>query len=73
MEKAYRFFLKNGLSSFRIHDGSLQTAKLRFNYINTCPNTEIAVNTVLIIPNYYTLTKKDLNLIIQNFNLMSLE
>ncbi|MDD5616185.1 MAG: DegT/DnrJ/EryC1/StrS family aminotransferase [Candidatus Methanoperedens sp.] len=74
MKKAYTYFLKNGLNSFRVHHVSLQIAKLRFNYVNnSCPNTEIAVNTVLIIPNYYTLTKKDLDIIIYNLNSVSLE
>ena len=54
----------------RLRDMCIDTAKLYgetprkakrfYGYVGDCPNSEILADTVLIIPNYYTLTEMDL-------------
>lgn len=59
-EYAYRCLTRNGIGCFKLYHGSLQIAKNKYGYKTNCPNTEHCAETMLIIPNFYTLTNKEL-------------
>lgn len=42
-----------------------QIAELAYGYSGDCPNTELCTRTLITIPNYYTLTNKELSKIIE--------
>jgi len=62
------FFLKNGIDTAKYLDDVIDTARDFYNYRGDCPNTEDCSKKVLIIPNYYTLSKADLDHIVNCFN-----
>jgi dTDP-4-amino-4,6-dideoxygalactose transaminase len=57
-EKAISILLNNNVDSSKIWHGAVNNAR-RFGYKNDCPNSKIASDTVLLIPNYYDLAKND--------------
>ncbi len=59
-DSAHKALLNNGIDTAKIFSKTPLIAKLYYNYIGDCPSTEKIAERTLIMPNYYTLTKKEL-------------
>lgn len=55
-----RIFKKNGCGHCEIMDMTPLVAKQFYGYKDDCPSTEKFVDRLLTIPNYYSLTDKEL-------------
>ena len=49
-----------GVDSAKLWSMTPSTARQMYGYMGDCPNTELLADTILTIPNHYTLTKKEL-------------
>lgn len=54
------YLLKKGIDSAKYLDELIDLVKNKYEYVGDCPNAELASKTVLVIPHYYTLSKKEL-------------
>jgi len=62
------FLLKHGIDTAKYLDDVIETAKDFYNYKGDCPNAEECSKKVLIIPNHYSLSRADLNHIVNCIN-----
>lgn len=62
------FLFKGGVDTAKYLDDVVDVAKRDYSYEGDCPNAEHCSKTVLVIPNYYTLSKRDLDHIISLIN-----
>jgi len=58
------FMRENGIDTAKLFSMTPEIAKLHYGYKGDCPNTEEVAERILTIPNYYTLSRIDLNKII---------
>lgn len=59
-DKACDFFRKNGVDTAKLWSMTPLIAKQFYGYKGDCPDTEKFVDRILTIPNYYSLTDKEL-------------
>ena len=59
-DKAHEYLSSMGIDTAKLYGETPMKARRFYGYEGDCPNSEIVADTVLIIPNYYTLSKKDL-------------
>lgn len=57
-----------GVDTAKLWSMTPSTARRDYGYTGDCPNTEILANTILTIPNHYTLTDKELLKIVDGVN-----
>ena len=62
------YLLKKGIDSAKYLYDVIDIAKKEYNYQGDCPITELCAASVLIIPHYYTLSRKELDYIIHHIN-----
>jgi len=54
------FLRDNGIDTSKLYSETPLKAKQSYGYGGDCPNTENLADTILVIPNYYTLKEKEL-------------
>jgi dTDP-4-amino-4,6-dideoxygalactose transaminase len=59
-DSASDFLRDNGVDTSKLYSETPLKAKLYYGYKGDCPNTEKLTDTILVIPNYYTLKEKEL-------------
>lgn len=59
-DKAHTHLREMGVDTAKLYSETPMEATRVYGYKGDCPNSEIAADTLLIIPNYYTLTEKNL-------------
>lgn len=59
-DKAHEYLRDMGVDTAKLYGETPMKAKRFYGYGGDCSDSEIAANTLLIIPNYYTLSKNDL-------------
>jgi dTDP-4-amino-4,6-dideoxygalactose transaminase len=59
-DKAHEYLRDMGVDTAKLYGETPMKAKRFYGYDGDCSDSEIAANTLLIIPNYYTLAKNDL-------------
>ena len=59
-----------GVDTAKLWSMTPSTARQIYGYMGDCPNTEILADTILTIPNYYTLSKKEILRIVDGVNKM---
>lgn len=59
-DKAHEHLKDMGIDTAKLYSETPKEAKRFYEYKGDCPNSEIVADTILIIPNYYTLDEKDL-------------
>lgn len=62
------YLYKCGIDTAKYLDDVVDIAKDYYNYKGDCPNAEDCSKKVLIIPNYYTLSKTDMDYIVNCLN-----
>ena len=62
------YLFTKGIDTAKYLDEVVEVATENHGYQGDCPNSELCSKTTLIIPNHYTLSKKDLDHIIQCLN-----
>ena len=62
------FLFRHGIDSAKYLDEVVDVAKNNHGYKGDCPNAELCSKTVLVIPNHYVLSDKDLNYIVKCLN-----
>lgn len=62
------YLFQHGIDSAKYLDEVVPVAKEHYNYQGDCPNAERCSKTVLSIPHYYTLSRRDLDHIVQCLN-----
>jgi dTDP-4-amino-4,6-dideoxygalactose transaminase len=62
------FLFDRGIDTAKYLDEVVGVATENYNYRGDCPNAELCSKTVLIIPNHYTLSGKDLDYIVNCVN-----
>jgi perosamine synthetase len=65
---AASYLFQKGIDTAKYLDEVVESAKCEYNYIGDCPNAEHSSKTVLIIPNHYNLSKRDLSHIVDTLN-----
>jgi len=55
-----------GIDTSKLYSETPLKAKQYYGYKGDCPNTENLVDTILVIPNYYTLSQYELSKIVDN-------
>jgi perosamine synthetase len=60
--------LAHGIDSAKYLDEVVELARSSYGYRGGCPKAEIASQTILVIPNHYTLHNKDMEFIAETFN-----
>lgn len=63
-----QYLFDHGIDTAKYLDEIVDIARQDYNYSGDCPNAELCSKTVLVIPNHYTLSKKDLDHIIKSLN-----
>ena len=64
-ETVYNKLLGAGVDAMKYYSDTIKIAKERYGYTRNCVTTESIINKLLVIPHYYPLKRKDLNLIIR--------
>ena len=59
-DKAHTHLREMGVDTAKLYSETPMNARRFYGYKGDCPNSEIAADTLLVIPNYYTLTEKNL-------------
>ncbi len=59
-DTAYEYLHGMGIDTAKLYGETPMKAKRFYGYKEDCPNSEITADTILIIPNHYTLNDKDL-------------
>ena len=55
------YFLRdNGIDTSKLYSETPSKAKQLYEYKGDCPNTEKLTDTILVIPNYYTLGEREI-------------
>lgn len=62
------YLFKRGIDTAKYLDEVIEVAKENYDYSGDCPNSELCSKTVLVIPNHYTLSRKDLDHIVHCVN-----
>jgi len=62
------YLFDHGVDSAKYGDEVLDVVKQEYHYSGDCPNSEQASKTILVIPNYYTLSQKDLDHVVACVN-----
>lgn len=62
------YLFKQGVDTAKYLDEVIDVAAENYHYKGDCPNSEICSKTVLVIPNHYTLSRKDLDHIVNCVN-----
>lgn len=62
------FLRRHGIDTAKYLDDAVDVSTKYYGYKGDCPNAELCSKTVLIIPNYYTLSDKDINYIVKCLN-----
>jgi len=62
------YLFKKGIDTAKYLDEIIDVARDNYDYSGDCPNAELCSKTVLVIPNHYTLSKQDLDHIINCLN-----
>src|SRR3989338_8132918 len=62
------YLLRCGIDSAKYLDEIVDVSKIDYGYRGDCPNSEICSKTVLVVPNHYVLSDKDLNYIVKCLN-----
>lgn len=62
------YLFRQGIDTAQYLDDIVQHAGHNYDYAGDCPSAEHSSNTVLIIPNHYTLSHEDLDKIIESIN-----
>jgi len=62
------YLFERGIDTAKYLDEVIDVAAENYGYQGDCPNAELCSKTVLVIPNHYTLSKKDLDYIIDCLN-----
>ena len=60
-DSASDFLRDNGIDTSKLYSETPLKAKRYYGYKGDCPNTENLADTILVIPNYYTLNHKELS------------
>jgi len=60
------FLRDKGIDTSKLYSETPLKAKQLYGYKGDCPNTEKLADTILVIPNYYTLGQNDLSKIVDN-------
>ena len=68
-DKVNDIMFKNGIDTAKYLDDIKDIATEKYQYQSDCPIAENCSKTVLIIPNHYTLSRKDLDHIAKCLNL----
>ena len=69
-EAAAEYLFKNGIDSAKYLDEVVNIARAEYGYAGDCPNSETCSSTVLVVPNYYSLSNKDLKKIVKVVNII---
>ena len=67
-DKAHKKLLALGVDSAKLFSKTPEKARLSYGYLGDCEKTESCADTILIIPNHYTLQYKALNHIADSIN-----
>lgn len=59
-DKAYVLLRNLGIDTAKLYGETPLKAKTLYGYTGDCSNSEIVADTILVIPNYYTLDERDL-------------
>ncbi len=59
-EKTCKYLRKKGIDTTKLFSQTPEVAKAIYNYKGDCPNTETISESIITIPNHYTLQKSDL-------------
>jgi dTDP-4-amino-4,6-dideoxygalactose transaminase len=62
------YLVEHGIDSARYLDDVADIARKRYGYRGDCPDAEHCAQTVLVIPNYYTLKESDLGHMVSALN-----
>ena len=65
-DSASDFLWAKGIDSAKLYSDTPLKAKQYYGYKDDCPNTETVGDTILVIPNYYTLRQNKLSKIVDN-------
>lgn len=64
-EKTREYLRKKGIDTTKLFSQTPKIARAVYNYKGDCPNTEAIAKSILTVPNYYTLQKKELDRIVE--------
>ncbi len=67
-ESISNFLSNNGIDNSKYLSEVISVASLDFNYKRDCPNSEMCAETILVVPNYYSLDENDLDFIVRLLN-----
>jgi len=59
-DKAHELLRDFGVDSAKLYSETPKEARKFYGYGGNCPNSEIIANTVLVVPNYYTLSEDEM-------------
>ena len=65
-DPASDFLREKGIDTSKLYSETPLKAKQSYGYEGNCPNTEKLADTILVIPNYYTLSQEDLSKIAES-------
>ena len=59
-DKAHELLRDFGVDSAKLYSETPKEARKFYGYRRNCPNSEIIADTVLVVPNYYTLSEEEM-------------
>lgn len=65
-----KLLIKKGIDTAKLFSKTPAIAKKNYGYKEGCPNTEKVSESILVIPNYYTLSKKELDQVVNAIKMM---
>ncbi len=65
-DSMWKYLQKNGIDSAKLWSSTPKISRQFYGYQGDCPNSEKCADSILTIPNYYTLDKRQLNYIIHH-------
>ncbi|KKF99269.1 DegT/DnrJ/EryC1/StrS family aminotransferase [Methanosarcina mazei] len=68
-DEASEFLRKKGIDTAKLFSKTPEIAKNRYGYKDGCQNTERIAENIIIVPNHYTLSKKELDQIINEIKM----
>ena len=69
-DKAYDYLRGKGVDTAKLYSETPSKAKRFYGYSDNCPDTELLADTILTIPNYYTLSEKDLAQVVNSMRML---
>ena len=72
-DSASDFLRDKGIDTSKLYSETPLKAKRYYGYVGDCPNTENIANTILIVPNYYTLKEREIVKIAEDIKEVVLE